>query len=362
MFFGKAPPRMSIYTRAHVCAKILMLAFNIEKIYAAPLISDTYQNVTMANVTGHPFTDHSGIPVFPTILNTTVPIDTHSINTTAPTYTRPINTTAPVYTHSINNTSSNLMLSVGGKKSCANCEINSIDSNNSESPIQADAQADTRNLNSTKKEVHPSFFYKNNKMRIMCAPSSKVLDIEPHENPVNFPYEHWPRWRKEYVDISRARVDIEVRQSVCRGSCTCDENGAIIPRDHGRIHPCGRQWQADRCSVVLGCWCTAVLVQAVVGENQASIEEYQAALNRIPQTVRNDNQGYFWRMNGLGLRAWDTLTWEPSEMDRMLTSPPLPQALERIPEILLGPNGRPRTFDPTPRRRRPYGDSSNGNN
>ncbi|KAF3173415.1 hypothetical protein TWF788_009162 [Orbilia oligospora] len=71
------------------------------------------------------------------------------------------------------------------------------------------------------------------------------------------------------------------------------------------------------------CWCTAVLVQAVVGENRAPIEEYQAALNRIPQTVRNDNQ-------------------------RMLTSPPPPRALERIPDILLGPNGRPRTFDPTP--------------
>ncbi|KAF3095935.1 hypothetical protein TWF102_002245 [Orbilia oligospora] len=351
MFFGKAPPRTSIYTRAHVCAKILMLAFNIEKIYATPLISDTYQNVTMANVTGHPFNNHSGISVFPTILNTTVPIDTHSINTTA-----------PAYTHSINNTSSNLTLSIGGKKSCANCEINSIDSNGSESPIQTDPQADTLNLNSTKKDVHPSFFYKNNKLRIMCAPSLKVLDIEPHENPVNFPYEHWPHWKKEYVDKSRARVDIEVRQSVCRGSCTCDENGAIIPRDHGRIHPCGRQWQADRCSVVLGCWCTAVLVQAVVGENRASIEEYQAALNRIPQTVRNDNQGYFWRMNGLGLRPWDTMTWEPSEMDRMLTIPPPPQALERIPEILLGPHGRPRTFDPTPRRGRPYDDTSNGSN
>ncbi|KAF3236135.1 hypothetical protein TWF192_011519 [Orbilia oligospora] len=301
IFFGKAPLRASIYTKAHVYAKILMLAFNIEKIYAAPLTSDTYQNLTMANVTGHPFNNYSGISVSSVILNTTVPIDTHSINTTVPINIHSINTTAPAYTHSINNTSSNLTLSIGGKKSCVNCEIDSINSNNSESPIQADPQADTLTLNSTKKDVHP----------------------KPHENPVNFPYEHWPRWKKEYVDKSRARVDIEVRQQDCRGSCTCDENGAIIPRDRGYRHGCYHQWQADRCSVVLGCWCTAVLVQAVVGENRAPIEEYQAALNRIPQTVRNDNQ-------------------------RMLTSPPPPRALERIPDILLGPNGRPRTFDPTP--------------
>ncbi|RVD84916.1 uncharacterized protein DFL_003252 [Arthrobotrys flagrans] len=73
---------------------------------------------------------------------------------------------------------------------------------------------------------------------------------------------------------------------------------------------------------ILACYCTAELVQAVVEGEAASDEEYQAALNRIPQTVRNDNPAYFWRMNGLGRRPWETMSWEPSEMDRMLMNRP----------------------------------------
>ncbi|KAK6519721.1 hypothetical protein TWF506_000021 [Arthrobotrys conoides] len=309
-------PRMN--SRAHACVKILIFAsaFNIQEIYTSPIPSNTSENAySIANMT-YPSSNSSGISISPAVLNITTPI-----------HTRPVN-----------DTSSNIPPSIDEKISCADCKSNSTN------PAH---QVNGTSSNPMKKDVGPSFFYKNNNMVIQCAPPSKVLDITPRENALNFPYDRWPRWRKEYVYMSRALSDIKRNQRRCRGSCACNEDGSLIPKDlgGGRLsHGCSKQWKADRCIVVFGCYCTAVLVQPPAGDDPASLREYQAALDRIPQTVRNDNQGYYWNMNGLPRLPWDHMTWAPSEMDTLIRGGPRPIPRERPP----GPRGHMGFDNPIP--------------
>ncbi|KAK6331667.1 hypothetical protein TWF718_002213 [Orbilia javanica] len=264
-----------------------------------PLSQNSYGSLTtaMANMTASYTLGNYSTSLFsPAIYNTTVPAKVTSIDDPNITATSPV-----------------------GKGADSDYKSDSKHPKSPE-PQTQDVVRKEASLNAVKKEVSSSFFYKNNKMKILCAPSIKVIDIKPQDNDVNFPFERWPRWRKEYVDISRARADIENMQHYCRGTCDCDEKGAIVPRDLGHDHSCSKKWLADRCSLVYG--------------DPAPIEEYQAALNRIPQTVRNDNPNFFWRMGGLGLRPWNTMTWTPSEMDVALRSMAVgpPRAIERLPE------------------------------
>ncbi|KAK6497620.1 hypothetical protein TWF481_012025 [Arthrobotrys musiformis] len=300
--------------RARPCAIALVILLTFQKAHMSPLPPEVDREAASANMTlFHPFGNYSSISVStPAVLNTTF----------------------PRYAAPNNGSHLTAIASPIGDKNCINCENNSIDSTDLELSEEEAASQDKSSPgpNPVKKDVDPTFFYKRNKLIIRCAPPKTVFNISPHDNDLGFPFDRWPRWKKEYVDKSRALVDIEVAQAYCRGSCDCDEGGKITAHQRWKNgHGCSSQWQADRCILVYACYCTAELVQAVVKGNPASIEEYQAALNRIPQTVRNDNPGYFWRMGGLGRRPWDTMTWERSEMDRMLT--------ERPPEAIMANTG-----------------------
>ncbi|KAF3213244.1 hypothetical protein TWF192_009783 [Orbilia oligospora] len=245
----------------HVYAGILIFALNVGRVHMTPTLPDRHQQISPANLTIFQFaaSNYSATPVPSVVPNATFPV-----------YTPPFNSSRPMMTN---------------EESCANCTRNATDLKGTGPQIKAEPLQNDTSPNPTKKEVHPSFFYKRGKMNI-------------------------------YYDKSRALVDIEVFQRYCRQLCECNDEGAIVPRErYGINHACGKQWQANRCFIVLGCYCTAELVQPVVEGEAATIEEYQAALDRIPQTVRNDNPDYFWRMNGLGRRPWEVMTWVASEMD-----------------------------------------------
>ncbi|KAF3278000.1 hypothetical protein TWF970_004878 [Orbilia oligospora] len=290
MLFRISVPQRGDWIRAYT--GILIFALNVGRVHMAPTLPGDHQQISPANLTIFHFaaSNYSATPVPSAVPNATFPV-----------YIPPFNNSRSMITN---------------EESCANCTRNGTDLKGTEPRIKVGPLQNDTSPNPIKKEVHPSFFYKRGKMNIVCAPPKVVMDIEPHENSLNFPFERWPRWKKEYYDKSRALVDIEVFQRYCRQLCECNDEGAIVPRArYGVNQACGRQWQANRCFIVLGCYCTAELVQPVVEGDAATIEEYQAALDRIPQTVRNDNPDYFWRMNGLGRRPWEVMTWVPSEMD-----------------------------------------------
>ncbi|KAK6506447.1 hypothetical protein TWF506_011357 [Arthrobotrys conoides] len=311
MVFGISAPNKSDQMRAY--ARILIFALKTGGVYMAPILPNGHQDVSPANLTSfHPFGNYSVTSIASAVLNTTVPV-----------YTPPMNG------------SHSAIMPYKNQESCSSCKGDGTDVGGSDPQMKATVPKNGTSLNLIKKEIHPSFFYQNNKMHIRCAPPKKVIDIEPRENSLNFPFERWPRWKKEYVDKSRALVDIEVLQRSCRQNCECDDAGAIISRyRYGPNAPCGKQWQVDRCIVVLACYCTALLVQPSATGQEAPIEEYQAALDRIPQTF----------MRGLKRRPGESMTWVPSEMDRMMRASRLAQlGSEAEAELpLSGPEPRPR--------------------
>ncbi|KAK6524495.1 hypothetical protein TWF281_011402 [Arthrobotrys megalospora] len=238
----------------------------------------------------------------------------------------------PLYPLRTNDTSSTAVFSAADEP-CTNCasEATALQTSGPPTKTIPDSPSSTEtklrpqspdpNKNPMRKDIGPSFFYEGGKLKVQCAAPTVAYNLERGEhNFVNFPLEHWPNWKKEFVHKSRALEQIAAYQVSCK-VCGCDEGGAIIPRDFDSSRKC-KQWQADRCSVVFACYCMAELIQPTAIPGEASLQEYQDALNRIPQTVRNGNPNYFWRMHGLGGRPWDVIAWEPSDFDRMVRGPP----------------------------------------
>ncbi|KAK6514787.1 hypothetical protein TWF506_007149 [Arthrobotrys conoides] len=84
-------------------------------------------------------------------------------------------------------------------------------------------------------------------------------------------------------------------------------------RTNAKAHwgPCATQQTADRCVVILGCFCVATLTQPTATNRAATVEHYQEAINRIPGAVRQSvkNKFWNWRMHGLDPAPGQTMRW-----------------------------------------------------
>ncbi|KAK6338515.1 hypothetical protein TWF730_002578 [Orbilia blumenaviensis] len=154
-----------------------------------------------------------------------------------------------------------------------------------------------------KETVSPSFFYRNNRLIIKCIDPRTVYGIAPHENSLGWDIEEldWPVWRDEYRgdQMGDGLAAIAATQRSCKNQCACDSDGKLIPVTGGTRHSCTSERAVARYTLIFGCYCSAILTQPLATVPGATHEDYRNAIERIPQTVRNDNPNFWWRMHGI---------------------------------------------------------------
>ncbi|KAK6336780.1 hypothetical protein TWF718_009569 [Orbilia javanica] len=120
----------------------------------------------------------------------------------------------------------------------------------------------------------------------------------------------WTDWST--VETGAALWHIRTRQLSCY-DCLCDEEGGLYglstSKDPlgGQVYytgskKCRSQTFANRCGVMLGCFCTADLIQPVPEDNTIPISVFQQALDNLPDTVQGHNPDYRWNYGGGTLR------------------------------------------------------------
>ncbi|KAF3099055.1 hypothetical protein TWF706_006636 [Orbilia oligospora] len=148
-----------------------------------------------------------------------------------------------------------------------------------------------------KKVISPSFFYKQGRSKVKCASPKVVYNIDPHENAVGFPLDKRPHWRVLFPHPPDGWVEIEHFQLDCSRHCKCNEHGGVELRP--KLGGYSSKFKADKCAVALA---------NIPGGTR---EDFQDAINRIPENTRNDNPHYWWEMRGLAFprRSWDLMGW-----------------------------------------------------
>ncbi|KAF3317627.1 hypothetical protein TWF173_010395 [Orbilia oligospora] len=106
--------------------------------------------------------------------------------------------------------------------------------------------------------------------------------------------------------------------------CKCDEEGKIVRnfdpvvglegsvrRGSGVRHACAiRRAYPEECALVYGCYCTAQLHDNPDAISGASVADYQQALDNLPETIKNSNEGFRFNAGARvgGLDNWITFT------------------------------------------------------
>ncbi|KAK6499353.1 hypothetical protein TWF506_003982 [Arthrobotrys conoides] len=158
--------------------------------------------------------------------------------------------------------------------------------------------------NLTRKEWIPSsMFYDEKGFYVRCNNVEFVYNLEPWNHP------DFPEIQKEdWADFSKAESrkfalhHISNMHTHCK-SCRCDEEGRIIrgPKGGKDSKKCS-PLTVKKCALIYACYCTVDLIQPVATSTTATVEDYQAALDRIPVTARAANYGYRWIWGGNSLR------------------------------------------------------------
>ncbi|EGX44547.1 hypothetical protein AOL_s00188g215 [Orbilia oligospora ATCC 24927] len=157
-------------------------------------------------------------------------------------------------------------------------------------------QVQGNDTNLTRKETIPSsFFYSEKGLYVRCNSADFVLNLQPWNHP-DYPDIKLDAWKNVKTwDREKVLGNIHRTQYACR-QCKCDEEGRIIPRVKGTP-----KHKANFCTK-RACFCTVDLIQPVPTSTTATVEDYQAALDRIPESARAMNYNYRWLWGGQSLR------------------------------------------------------------
>ncbi|KAF3184810.1 hypothetical protein TWF788_005060 [Orbilia oligospora] len=157
-------------------------------------------------------------------------------------------------------------------------------------------QVQGNDSNLTRKETIPSsFFYSERGLYVRCNSADYVLNLKPWNHP-DFPEIKLDAWQNlKTWDREKALGNIYRTQYGCK-QCKCDEEGRIVPRVKGE------HGGKSRSTTSFSCFCTVDLIQPVPTSTTATVEDYQAALDRIPESARGMNYNYRWLWGGHNLR------------------------------------------------------------
>ncbi|KAF3078761.1 hypothetical protein TWF706_004680 [Orbilia oligospora] len=157
-------------------------------------------------------------------------------------------------------------------------------------------------------DVPKSFFIKE--VNIKCRAAELTYDASKSSDSLWVPL-RWPNFQQEYATRGFAIGAINRRRRSCIELCKCDEDGKMVLNPD----PKGHRWPID----------------------------YQAALDGLPETVKNQNEGFRFNAGARtgGLDAWITFTEDlrmfsnrPIQTNDIDFAPPLDE---------IGPPGHVRT-------------------
>ncbi|KAK6517475.1 hypothetical protein TWF281_004129 [Arthrobotrys megalospora] len=176
-------------------------------------------------------------------------------------------------------------------------------------PGRPEAQSLSTTSDLVRKEpIHPSFFYSERGLYVRCNSPEFAYNLKPWTSPdyLHIIRDDWINWLEKAGSVEAAIKLIRIRQSACY-SCKCNDQGKIIQEADPRDHPlnCGR-FRADKCAMMLACFCTVDLIQPTATSLSATVADYQNALDAIPPTARGQNENYAWLWGGSSLTFSNT--------------------------------------------------------
>ncbi|KAF3175092.1 hypothetical protein TWF788_008564 [Orbilia oligospora] len=170
-------------------------------------------------------------------------------------------------------------------------------------------------------DVPPSYFI-SGRMVIECRSSEATYQSSRNTEP-RWALLDWPNFQ-EYASRVKAIGSITRRTTSCKELCKCDEEGKIVQnfdpvvalegsvrRGSGVRHACAvRRTYPEECALVYGCYCTAQLHENPDAITGASVADYQQALDNLPETIKNSNEGFRFNAGARagGLDNWITFT------------------------------------------------------
>ncbi|KAK6528408.1 hypothetical protein TWF281_009649 [Arthrobotrys megalospora] len=155
-------------------------------------------------------------------------------------------------------------------------------------------------------DVHPSFFYRG--MHMVCRSvddfiSGRFRPLAPQGVPLE-PVVDWTS--RDPGTLAKQTMSLRRRQTVCLRYCRCNDDGVI--EDSGILTDFGSSMCnvathiPEKCYDTHGCTCQADMIQPQAGVPGATIYDYQRALNRVPQAIRQAHPNFVWHGAGRPLR------------------------------------------------------------
>ncbi|KAK6499900.1 hypothetical protein TWF481_010256 [Arthrobotrys musiformis] len=204
-------------------------------------------------------------------------------------------------------------------------------------------------------DVPASYFMESGSMYIACLSREYVYDTGANRRQATIEWVgfEWPDFEREYSSKMQALVAIKSHQQTCIETCKCDSHGAIVLNpnrvmgDHGGIygnrggnrgrwHACHyEQKTPDMCVLVWGCYCTADLFFNLEVIPGATVADYQAGLDSLPETVKVENEGFRLNAGGRSGGADHFITFsEARRLYPQANRPPPPE--NRVPPQMGG--------------------------
>ncbi|EGX53578.1 hypothetical protein AOL_s00006g444 [Orbilia oligospora ATCC 24927] len=150
-------------------------------------------------------------------------------------------------------------------------------------------------------DVPPSYFI-SGKMVIECRSSEANYQSSRNTEP-RWAFLDWPNFQ-EYASRDKAMG------SITRRTTSLGLEGSVR-RGSGVRHACAiRRAYPEECALVYGCYCTAQLHDNPDAITGASVADYQQALDNLPETIKNSNEGFRFNAGARvgGLDNWITFT------------------------------------------------------
>ncbi|KAF3169027.1 hypothetical protein EYR41_004142 [Orbilia oligospora] len=191
----------------------------------------------------------------------------------------------------------------------------------------------------------PKSYFIQGRMVIECRSAEATYESSRNTEP-RWALLDWPNFQ-EYPSKPHAIGSIKRRIRSCK------DLSQGVHRGTGVRHACAlRRTYPEECALVYGCYCNAQLHNNPDSITGASVADYQRALDGLPETIKNTNEGFRFNAGARagGLDNWITFS-EAARMYPIANRPmtgllPLEIITEIPPPIIQEPPGYGLAADP----------------
>ncbi|KAK6332535.1 hypothetical protein TWF730_004197 [Orbilia blumenaviensis] len=169
----------------------------------------------------------------------------------------------------------------------------------------------------------------NDITRVVCPPLTSIntnpgwrWDIIGKDT--NIPQKYLINWEELPDEEVPKRLEAATYDSfACKTGCRCDKDGAIMgnpafkkDKRFPKLMCDPEEFMPERCVHLLGCTCVVSLGQPLPKIKGATREDYQRALDSLPQIIREYNLGYQWRHAPNDLPGTSPMGFREPNLDR----------------------------------------------